>query len=213
MRTLKSIFLSTSLLTASLLTVTACKDSEFLEVTPRSQGDSQIALTTPEGIDAAVNGIYDRLQSTALYGRDLLALSEALSDNSQFTNKSGRLVNENRNVASASFTNWATSYFAINQANLVLDNIGSVAFADTSQRNRLQGQAYFLRALFYHDLSRIYAYIRALPMYTSRFTLTCKAPSLPLTVRTQMRRPTVTGRPLRHFSRELPCTTRTTQRR
>lgn len=158
MRTLKSIFLSTSLLTASLLTVTACKDSEFLEVKPRSQGDSQIALTTPEGIDAAVNGIYDRLQSTVLYGRDLLALSEALSDNSQFTNKSGRLVNENRNVASASFTNWATSYFAINQANLVLDNIGSVAFADTSQRNRLQGQAYFLRALLYHDLSRIYAY-------------------------------------------------------
>lgn len=165
MRTLKSIVLSTSLLTASLLTVTACKNSEFLEVKPRSQGDSQIALTTPEGIDAAVNGIYDRLQSVVLYGRDMLAVSEALGDNAQFTNKSGRLANENRNIQNNTFgtatsggATWQTAYFAINQANLVLDNIGSVTFADTNQRNRLQGQAYFLRALLYHDLSRIYAY-------------------------------------------------------
>ncbi len=165
MRTFKSIFLSTSLLTVGLLAVTACKDSEFLEVTPRSQGDSQTALTTPEGIDAAVNGIYDRLQSVVLYGRDMLAVSEALGDNAQFTNKSGRLANENRNIinntfgtATAAGATWQTAYFAVNQANLILDNIGNVTFSDTAQRNRLQGQAYFLRALMYHDLSRIYAY-------------------------------------------------------
>jgi hypothetical protein len=165
MRTLKSIFLSTSLLTVSLLAFTACKDSEFLEVVPRSQGDSQTALTTAEGIDAAVNGIYDRLQSVVLYGRDMLAVSEALGDNAQFTNKSGRLASENRNIinntfgtATSSGATWQTAYFAINQANLILDNIGNVTFSDTSQRNRLQGQAYFLRALLYHDLSRIYSY-------------------------------------------------------
>ncbi len=165
MRTLKSIFLSTSLLTVSLLAVTACKDSTFLEVAPRSQGDSQTALTTAEGFDAAVNGIYDRLQSVVLYGRDMLAVSEALGDNAQFTNKSGRLSGENRNLISNTFgtatsggATWQTAYFAINQANLILDNVGNVTFSDTSQRNRLQGQAYFLRALLYHDLSRIYSY-------------------------------------------------------
>lgn len=125
MRTHKSI-LSASLLLAGLLTVTACKNSEFLDVKPRSQGDSQLALTTAEGIDAAVNGIYDRLQSVVLYGRDMLAVSEALSDNAQFTNKSGRLANENRNIANNTFgtataagATWQTAYFAINQANLV----------------------------------------------------------------------------------------------
>ena len=159
MRILNSI-LSVSLLTVGLWIVTACSDSEFLEVEPRSQADSQLALTTPEGLDAAVNGIYERLQSTLLYGRDFLALSEALSDNSQFTNKSGRLVSENRNVAGFTFANWATSYFAINQANLILDNSSKVTFAaaDTARRNQLQGQAYFLRALLYHDLMRAYAY-------------------------------------------------------
>lgn len=144
-----------------------CKDSTFLDVQPRTAADSQAALTTPEGFNAAVNGIYDRLQSVVLYGRDMLAVSEALSDNSQFTNKSGRLVSENRNVASATFGtatqtggSWPTFYFAINQANLILDNIGNVTFAvaDTARRNTAQGQAYFLRALLYHDLSRIYSY-------------------------------------------------------
>ncbi|MBC8156032.1 MAG: RagB/SusD family nutrient uptake outer membrane protein [Bacteroidetes bacterium] len=152
--------LSASLLTAGMLLFTGCGDSKFLDVEPRSQADATIALTTPEGFDAAVNGIYERLQSTALYGRDFLALSEALSDNSQFTNKSGRLVNENRNIQGATFANWATSYFGINQANLILDNIGTITFvaADTGRRNTLQGQAYFLRALLYHDLSRAYSY-------------------------------------------------------
>ncbi len=159
MRTHK-IILSASLLTASLLTVSACKDSSFLEVVPRTAADSQTALTTPDGFDAAINGVYDRLQSTALYGRDLLAVSEALGDNAQFTNKSGRLANENRNIANATFTSWLTAYFAINQANLILDNIGNVTFtpADTARRNSFQGQAYFLRALLYHDLSRAYSY-------------------------------------------------------
>lgn len=166
MRTFKSI-VSASLVTAGLLVATACTDSEFLTVQPRSQADSQLALTTQEGLDAAVNGIYDRLQSVVLYGRDMLAVSEALSDNAQFTNKSGRLANENRNIASNTFgtataagATWQTAYFGVNQANLILDNIGNITFADadTARRNQLQGQAYFLRALLYHDLMRIYAY-------------------------------------------------------
>lgn len=169
MRTLK-LFLSAGLLTTSALVVTACKDSSFLEVLPRTAADSQTALTTPEGFDAAVNGIYDRLQSVVLYGRDMLAVSEALSDNAQFTNKSGRLVSENRNVQGATFgtgaataatgVTWQSAYFAVNQANLILDNIGNITFAvaDTARRNSFQGQAYFLRALMYHDLSRIYSY-------------------------------------------------------
>lgn len=159
MRT-QTIKLSVGLLTAGLLTVSACKNSEFLEVAPRSQGDAATAYTTIDGLDGALNGVYDRLQSTALYGRDFLALAEALSDNAQATNKSGRLFNENRNVQGATFGHWATSYFAINQANLVLDNIPNINFAvsDTARRNSLQGQAFFLRALLYHDLMRAYAY-------------------------------------------------------
>ncbi len=148
---------SAGLITGVLLTAASC--SSLLDVEPRSQADSQTALNTPEGLDAALNGVYDRLQNTALYGRDFLALSEALSDNAQATNKSGRLNNESRNVQGATFGSWATAYFAINQANLILDALPSVtALTDTNRRNFIEGQALFLRGLLYHDLMRVYAY-------------------------------------------------------
>jgi hypothetical protein len=143
--------------TGSVLSLASC--SSILEVEPRSNASSATALTTAEGLDAALNGIYDRLQSTFLYGRDFLAVSEALSDDAQATNKSGRLNNESRNTPQSSFVNWNTSYYAINQANLVIDATRSATFlTDTTQRNRIMGRAYFLRALLYHDLMRAYAY-------------------------------------------------------
>ena len=150
--------LTAGLLVGVGLSLAACND-KLLDVAPRNNGDLATALNTTEGLDATLNGIYDRLQSTALYGRDMLALAEALADNAQATNKSGRLNAENRNAAQATFGNWATSYFAINQANLLLEAVPRVtALTDTNRRNSILGQGYFLRALLYHDLMRTYAY-------------------------------------------------------
>lgn len=150
--------LTAGLLVSVGLSLAACSD-KLLEVAPRSNGDLATALSTVEGLDATLNGIYDRLQSTALYGRDMLAVAEALADNAQATNKSGRLNAENRNAAQATFISWATSYFAINQANLLLEAVPKVtALTDTNRRNSIMGQGYFLRALLYHDLMRTYAY-------------------------------------------------------
>lgn len=150
--------LTAGLLVGVGLSLAACSD-KLLEVAPRSNGDLATALSTVEGLDATLNGIYDRLQSTALYGRDMLAVAEALADNAQATNKSGRLNGENRNAPQASFVSWATSYFAINQANLLLEAVPKVtALTDTNRRNSIMGQGYFLRALLYHDLMRTYAY-------------------------------------------------------
>ena len=53
-------FWSAGLVAGVLVTATACSD--LLDVKPRSQADLQTALTTAEGLDAALNGIYDRLQ-------------------------------------------------------------------------------------------------------------------------------------------------------
>ena len=145
------------------LTVAACSDQ--LEVEPRNNGDLTTALSTVEGLDATLNGIYDRMQNVALYGRDILAVAEALADNAQATNKSGRLNAQNRNQPQSTFGTdvapgtWQSAYFAINQANLLLEAVPKVtALTDTNRRNSILGQGYFLRALLYHDLMRIYAY-------------------------------------------------------
>ena len=151
--------LTVGLLTGTALSILSCKSDSLLDVKPRSNVDSQTALNTPEGLDAALNGIYDDLQSTSLYGRDFLAVAEALGDNAQATNKSGRLNNENKNIAQASFINWSLSYTSINKANLLLEAVPKVtALTDTNRRNSIIGQGYFLRALLYHDLMRAYAY-------------------------------------------------------
>ena len=156
--------LSYGLLVGVMLSLAAC-NKNLLDVKPRNNGDLATAITTPEGLDATLNGIYDRMQNVALYGRDMLAVAEALADNAQATNKSGRLNSENRNVAQNTFGTavapgtWQSAYFAINQANLLLEAVPKVTtLTDTNRRNSILGQGYFLRALLYHDLMRIYAY-------------------------------------------------------
>lgn len=139
---------------AFVLTLASCE--QMLDVQPRQSIDSVTALDTPEGIDAALNGVYDRLQSPRLYGRDLIAIPEALADNGRATNKSGRLNAEFQNQPGAHFLSWRLSYFAINQLNLVLEALPKIT--DQATRDRYEGEASFLRALLYFDLMRAYAY-------------------------------------------------------
>jgi len=146
------------LLLVAVATV-SCKKQ--LEVQPRQSILLSDALKSRENIDAAITGVYSRLKSLRAYGRDMLAVAEALGDNASFTNKSGRLANENLNVAGAHLANWQNSYFAIAEINLILEAIPSLNLTPaitTAERNRWEGQLYFLRALYYHDLMRAYAY-------------------------------------------------------
>ncbi|MCF1749852.1 RagB/SusD family nutrient uptake outer membrane protein [Mariniradius sediminis] len=133
-----------------------------LEVNPRQSIDAVGALDTPNGIDAAINSIYGRLRVESNYGRDLLALSDALADVGRTTSNSGRLINENNNQPNAHFTAgfWQNSYAAINEANLVLDQLQKgVAGASAAQLARWEGETKFLRALYYFDLVKAYSYI------------------------------------------------------
>lgn len=142
---------------AGTLFLASCSD--LLNVEPRQSIDSATALTTREALEAAVSAVYDRLQNLRMYGRDFVALPEALSDNGRATQKSGRLFPEFLNQPNAHFTaaTWQLSYFAINQINLILDAAPRVTMPDAA-RNNIEGQALFLRALIYHNLARVYAY-------------------------------------------------------
>ncbi|MCU0353247.1 MAG: RagB/SusD family nutrient uptake outer membrane protein [Cytophagales bacterium] len=148
---IKSLFLA-----MGLLGFVAC--NSILEVDPRQSIDSAVALEDENGIQASVIGLYNTLQSTRMYGRDLVAIPEALADNGRATNKSGRLNPEYLNQPNAHFLNWRLAYIAINQANLILEATQRVQLPEAT-RNSIEGQVQFLRALFYFDLMRCYAYI------------------------------------------------------
>ncbi|HEY8388008.1 MAG TPA: RagB/SusD family nutrient uptake outer membrane protein, partial [Parasegetibacter sp.] len=133
---------------------------KILDVTPRQSIDSSIALESPEAIEAALNAVYAALRPVSQYGRDLIAIPELLSDNAEHTNNPNDLYSHSRNLPGAHMNNWQSSYYAINAINnilRVLDEETPVGVTNEF-KERISGQAYFLRALFYHNLMRIYAY-------------------------------------------------------
>lgn len=157
MKLINKAFLSLAL-TGSLL-VSSC--DSLLQVDPRQSIDADGALNTPDAVDAALNSVYAKLRSARIYGRDLFAVADALADVGQTTSNSGRLIGENNNQPNAHFSAglWQTSYAAINEANLILDGISKVQGASAAQLARWEGEAKFLRGLYYFNLVRVYSYI------------------------------------------------------
>ena len=150
------------------LGISGCKKQ--LDINPRQSIIAETALDTREEITASIVGIYSLLKSPRLYGRDLIALPEALADNGFANNRSGRLLNESRNVLPVAtnganhFTGtlWTNSYAAINQINLTLAAIAGlqvVPVLTAAEKADWEGQLFFLRGLYYFELVRAYAYI------------------------------------------------------
>ena len=158
---MKNIFLKLSLIALVVTSFSACRDALVIE--PRQSIDAATALNTKDGISAAIVSVYSRFKSTRLYGRDLIALPEALADNGFATNKSGRLLNEANNVYRAHFTgtHWSACYNGINQANLILEIIPTATAPGitAADQSSWTGQLRFLRALYYFDLVKVYAYM------------------------------------------------------
>ena len=63
---------------------------------------------------------------------------------------------------------WNTMYLAIRQANIAIQELPNSTFSDTELRDRLLGEAHFLRAYYYHQLLRYYG---AVPIITTPFNL------------------------------------------
>ena len=158
---MKKIIINVILIALISSGVISCKDA--LDIEPRQSIDATTALTSKDGINAAVVSVYSRLKGVRMYGRDIIALPEALADNGFATNKSGRLLNEANNVFRAHFIQdtWQISYAGINQANLIIETVPGVEAPGITAADKTfwLGQMYFLRGLYHLNLVLAYAYI------------------------------------------------------
>lgn len=146
--------------TAGLFAVvlfTGCKKQ--LDIPSRNSLDAGVALTTKSGIEYSINSIYSVLKRESHYGRDLLSVTDAMADIAFANGRSSRLLAENRNTALSNVVIWAGSYGAINEINLTLAAIPAIGDATAADKARWEGELKFLRALYYFDLVRNYAYI------------------------------------------------------
>ena len=155
-RKIKTI--SLTLLIASIA-VTGCND-EFVDTQPLDQVGGSAVWSDAALSEAFVTGIYAGLGQGGFDEQQLASLT----DETQFTHPGRGIttITESRtNPGDAGWINntieWNNMYLRIRAANLALQNLAKPNFANTNNiLDRLNGEAKFLRAYYYHQLVRYY---------------------------------------------------------
>jgi hypothetical protein len=146
-----------------LLAFTSCAD--WLEVLPKSRVLADKHFKTEQGYADQLTGVYTRMSSTALYGRELtFGLREALSQNYDL-NVSSRYAQaaqydyEDADIKQIITNAWAESYTAIANLNLMLEYMETVSPAIFTGKNYnvYKGEALGLRAFLHFELLRMFA--------------------------------------------------------
>ena len=137
-----------------LVCFTSCeKDFE-----PTSKTDINNIITSSEGLEYLKNGAYSLARE--VYGKYFLHFAEMLADTGEiyfigsFQEFSALQDKFLDNTFYYGDRAWKVSYSAINDANLIIDNIAVIP--DEDEKAVLEGQAKFIRGLLYFDLLRFY---------------------------------------------------------
>ncbi|AHJ98730.1 RagB/SusD family nutrient uptake outer membrane protein [Hymenobacter swuensis] len=147
-------------LTALLATATLTGCNDKLDIEPVDRIDSAKALNTSADVEAALVGAYSALSSNRLYAGYIQFTSELLGDAGEISFV-GTFTQPREYIQKTVITNntfaagtWLDAYQTINIANNVLANIDKVS---TARRDRVEGEARFIRAALYFELVRLYA--------------------------------------------------------
>lgn len=141
---------------AFLLFAHAC--DSILEPDPKSFTSTSNFYQTPEDFSSALNGAYNRLRTQAgISNVQFNYWNEIRSDiiNRHFDvnlpSIQGQPIVEWFVVPSNDWvqSQWSQIYNTITQTNMILERIEPIEFGDTSQKNRIIGEAKFIRALSY----------------------------------------------------------------
>lgn len=147
---------------ALLLALSLAGCDSLLDQNPVDELPEDIAITTPEGARAALAGAYGALQEDSYYGGDFYLFGDLSSDNSvhdddgtsnSYADADANQLLSNNGVIGAI---WGSIYAAIHRANVLIDRVPSVTGIDPVERDQILGEAYFLRALHYHNLVKIF---------------------------------------------------------
>lgn len=160
MKNIKQIYIIAVL--ASLV-ISGCADN--LDISPGQSLSIDQATSTPENIEAILLGVYDEASQTASYGGNVGLAAELLGAtnevNWQGTFLQPRQFFQKNITIDNSFVGgyWTNAYQSINQTNIVLENL--TIFEDADRRDRVEGEALFLRGMAYFDMARFFgsAYI------------------------------------------------------
>ena len=138
--------------------ITGC--DKYLDLEPSQNISENIALISDENVKHVLTGAYSEFALPGIYGGNILRNAELLGGNGEIqwvgTYIDPRQIFNKTMIATNSEVDvqWEDSYKVINSANNILSALAVVNDAD---RDRVQGEALFLRGLMYFDLVRFYA--------------------------------------------------------
>ncbi len=146
------------LLVSSMTLMKSC-NKDFLNTDPLDRISSDATWADGALSEAFVFNVYSFLGYGGFEEQSLAALT----DEAMFTH-AGRNINTftegsetPSNLAWMSPTyQWDRMYLAIRQANIAIMNLPTSTFDNATLKDRLLGEAYFLRAYYYHQLMRYY---------------------------------------------------------
>ena len=157
MKLKKFKYLSTLLIVLAMFQVSCNED--FLNTQPLDKISSEATWADGPLSEAFIFNVYSFLGYGGFEEQGL----SSITDEAMFTH-AGRNINTftegsetPTNVAWKSSTyEWGNMFLAIRQANVAIDRLPTSTFSNDNLRDRLLGEAYFLRAYYYHQLLRFY---------------------------------------------------------
>ncbi len=170
---MKTIAKNINLLLLIALFCTACK-KDFLDVNPPDKISAELVWKDPALAQAFVNDIYNGLQNGGFFEQMLASVS----DEAMFTHPTRGIDLINAGTINPSTLGWVDGtwqyklmYNRIRACNIVIERIAGGDNGLTSQdlKDKLLGEAYFLRAYFYQQLLRFYG---GIPIISKPYSLT-----------------------------------------
>ncbi|TAE25456.1 MAG: RagB/SusD family nutrient uptake outer membrane protein [Candidatus Kapaibacterium sp.] len=153
-------------LTATLcLSVYIIACNSILDVQPQLTASYDQALNSTRGLNNAVNGAYSLFIDGSFAGGNSGMIGEVLADHANFQGSDAfgfgqMVVRQMELVNTVGRSTWENGYSVINRANLVIDAIDAGKIQDitfAANRDRIRGEALFVRAFSHFDLVRLFA--------------------------------------------------------
>jgi len=136
----------------AIITTSCVNDEDLIQVDPNNDAVDSFWKTEQDAIEG-VNAVYGSLLTDGTYMRSTPLLLDLKGDDTRSNSPWGSMYNVGRfnsNVSDAAIYGWAyeTYYQGIYRANQVLENVPNIGFTDAALKNRILGEAHFLRGLY-----------------------------------------------------------------
>lgn len=144
---------------ASLLFLFAACNKALDVNDPESLSPEQV-FAEVSGFESILFSAYNRVHAFEWMGQNGIIAPDVLADNLDFNNRTFNYEAEYVNAVRAHMDRWGL-YVGINDLNLIISKIEDLTDLTSEEeilKTQIKGEAHFLRALYYHDLAKVYGY-------------------------------------------------------